>query len=108
MASEILRLRHLQRFQGLLPFGSFAPVVGPSVGVEADLGDRGDVDHVVHPSVPGPRQPVAVLLARRRVQRRGAGPGSESVTVGEPGEVADVGQDPGRDHGPDAGKVHQV
>ena len=35
-----------QCFEWLLPFGSLASVVGASLGVEADLGDRGDVDHV--------------------------------------------------------------
>ncbi|WP_222130095.1 hypothetical protein [Nocardioides deserti] len=39
--------------EGLLAFGSLAPVVGAAVGVEADLADRGDVDHVVHPPVSG-------------------------------------------------------
>ncbi len=27
--------------------------------------------------------------------------------VGEPRDVADIGEDPGRDHGPDTGDVHQ-
>ena len=47
------------------------------------------------------------LLARGGVQGCGAGPGREPVAVGEPGDVADVGQDPGRDDGSDAGQVHQ-
>ena len=53
MASEIRRLRHLIASSGFLALGSFASVVGAAVGVETDLADRGDVDHVVHPSVPG-------------------------------------------------------
>jgi hypothetical protein len=50
---------------GLLALGSFASVVGPTFAVDTDLADRGDVDHVVHPPVPGPRQPVPVLFRRR-------------------------------------------
>jgi hypothetical protein len=60
----------LQAAQGLklgLAVGSLASVVGPAWGVEADLADRGDVDHVVHPPVPGPGEAVAVLLAGGRV-----------------------------------------
>src|SRR5665647_293349 len=57
-------LETAQRFKLGLPGGLLAPVVGPAVGVEADLADRGDVDHVVHASVPGPRKPVTVLLTR--------------------------------------------
>ena len=95
------------RFHRLLAVGALASVVGAAVGVEADLGDRGDVDHVVHPPVPGPREPVAVLLAGGGVEGCGAGPGREPVAVGEPGDVADVGQDPGGDDGSDAVEVHQ-
>jgi len=40
--------------EGFLALGSLASVVGAAFGVEAELGDRGDVDHVVHPTVPGP------------------------------------------------------
>ena len=40
-------------FEWLLAFGSLASVVGAAFGVEADLAHRGDVDHVVHPPVPG-------------------------------------------------------
>ena len=34
--------------------------------------------------------------------------GREPVAVGEPGDVADVGQGPGRDDRPDPGQVHQL
>ena len=34
------------RLQGLLALGSLASLVDPAVGVEADLTDRGDVEHV--------------------------------------------------------------
>ena len=33
--------------------GSFASVVGAAIGVETDLTDRSDVDHVVHPPIAG-------------------------------------------------------
>jgi hypothetical protein len=52
------------RLERLLALGPLASVVGPAVGVEADLADRGDVDHVVDPPVPGPAETVPVLLAR--------------------------------------------
>src|SRR5664279_5846319 len=84
-------LETTQRFELGLAGGLLAPVVGPAVGVEADLADRGDVDHVVHPSVPGSGEPVAVLLAGGGVQGCGAGPGGEPVAVGASGAVADVG-----------------
>lgn len=83
-ASEILRLRHLIRLEGLLALGTLASVARPAGGVEANLADRGDVDHVVHPPVLGPREPVAVLLTGRRVQRCRARPGREPVPAGYP------------------------
>jgi hypothetical protein len=55
-----------------------------------------------------PREPVSDLLAGGGVQGCGACPGREPVAVGEPGDVADVGQDPGGDDRADAGQVHQV
>ena len=79
------------RFEGLLALGALAPVVGPSVGVKPQLGDRGDVDDVVDPAVPGPGEPVPVVLPGGHVQGCGAGPRGEPVAVGEPGDVADVG-----------------
>ncbi len=68
---------------------------------------RGDVEHVVHPPVPCAGEPVAVLLARGGVQGCGSSPGRESVPVGEPGDVADVGQRARGDDRSDAGQVHQ-
>src|SRR5664279_1114528 len=50
-----------QRFELGLAGGLLAPEVSPARGVEADLADRGDADHVVHPAVPGPRKPMTVL-----------------------------------------------
>jgi len=94
------------RLQRLLAGGSLAAVVGAALGVEADLGRRGDVEHVVHPPVPGPGEPVAILLTGGGVQGCGAGPGREPVPVGEPGDVADVGEDPGRHDRSDAVDVH--
>jgi hypothetical protein len=74
--------------------GAFASVVGASFGVEADLGGGRDVQHVVDLAVPGAGEAVSDLLAGGGIQRCGAGPGGEPVAVGEPGHVADVGQDP--------------
>jgi hypothetical protein len=78
-----------------LPGGEFAPVVGVACGVVAQLDDPGDVDDVVEAAVPGARQPVADVLAAGGVDGGGAGPGREVVAVGEPGNIAGVGQDPG-------------
>jgi len=57
-------LQAAQRFEFGLAGGSLASVVGPTFGVEADLADGGDVDHVVHSPVSGPRKAVSVLLTR--------------------------------------------
>jgi hypothetical protein len=62
-------------FQRGLAGGELAPVVGAALGVVAQLDYRGDVQNVVHPPVPGPRQPVPDLLAGGCVQGGGAGPG---------------------------------
>jgi hypothetical protein len=107
MASEMRRLRP-GSLPAALPLGSFAPVVGLSVAVEADLANRGDVDNVVNPPVPGPGQPVPAVLAGGGVHRGGPGPGREPVPVGEPGHVPDVGQHPGGDHRADTTEVHQI
>ncbi len=94
-------------FERPLAFGPRVSVVDAVVGVQADLADRGDVDHVVHPPIPGPRESVPGLLAGGGFQVCGAGPGREPVAVGEAGHVADVGQDSSSNHGADAGDVHQ-
>ena len=47
-----------------LPGGELAAVVGAPLGVVTDLHDRGDVQDMVHPPVPGTGQAVAELLAR--------------------------------------------
>jgi len=100
-------LEAADRFHGLLACGSFASVVDPSLGVEAELGDRGDVDHVVDPPVPSSGESVAVLFTGGGIKGGGAGPGREPVPVGEACDVADVGEDPGRHDRSDAVKVHQ-
>ena len=56
---------------------------------------------------PPPGEPVADLLAGGGVQGCGAGPGREPVAVGEPGDVADVGQYACGAGGPDAVDLHQ-
>src|SRR5947207_1463735 len=49
---------------------------------------------------------MALLLARRGVQRRGAAPGREPVPVDEAADVTDVGQQSGRVEETDAGTGH--
>lgn len=66
------------------------------------------VDHVVHPSVTDAGRSVPVLLAGGGVQGCGAGPGREPVPVGETRDVADIGEDPSGDDGPDAVDLGQV
>ncbi len=58
-------------------------------------------------SVRGQGQPVSDPLTARRVQRGGAGPGRKATPVGEPGDIADVCEDPGGAGEPDPGEVHQ-
>jgi hypothetical protein len=53
MASEIRRLRQRIASIRFLAVGALAAVIAPAFGVQAQLGDRGDVDHVVDSSVPG-------------------------------------------------------
>ena len=101
-------LEAAHRLHRLLAVSALASVVGASVGVQAELGDRGDVDHVVHPSVSGTGEAVTVLLTGGGIKGRGAGPGGEPIPIGEPSHVADVREDPGRHHGPDAMDLHQT
>jgi hypothetical protein len=56
-------LQTAHRFLVLLAGCSLASVVVATLGVEADLGERGDVDHVVESAVAGSGEPVTVLLA---------------------------------------------
>jgi hypothetical protein len=76
-------------------------------GVEADLGGGGDVDHVVHPAVPGAGEAVSDDLSGGGFDGGGAGPRGVPVAVGEPGDVAGVGQGASSDDGADPGQVHQ-
>jgi hypothetical protein len=57
------RIAEADPFQGLLALSSFPPIVGSTVGIEAELGDRCDVDHVVHSAAPGPREPTGDTTA---------------------------------------------
>src|SRR6476469_8115388 len=52
-----------QGLHGGLAGGALASVVGAALGVVAELDDRGDVQDVVHPSVPGSGEAVADLFA---------------------------------------------
>jgi hypothetical protein len=53
------------------------------------------VQHPVDAPVPGPRQPVTLLLAGGGVDGRGAVPGGEVAAVSETGDVTDVAEQPG-------------
>jgi hypothetical protein len=101
-------LKAPDRLEGLLARRWLASVVGLPVGVESDLADRGDVDHVVHPPVPGAGESVAVLLTGGRIECGGACPGSEAVAIGEPVHVSDIGTGRGIHHRADAADVHQM
>ena len=66
--SESRRFRHRSASIGVFPAAELASVVGAAFGVVAQLDDRCDVQDMVHPPVPGPRQPMADLLAGGGVQ----------------------------------------
>jgi hypothetical protein len=83
-------------FHGGFPGGELAPVVGAACSVVAELDDPGDVKDMVEAAVPGAGEPVADVLAAGSIDGGGAGPGREVVPVGEPGDVSDVSEDPGR------------
>jgi hypothetical protein len=77
---------------GLLALG-FACVgrVRRAVGVEMELGDRSDVDHVIHPSVPGAREAMAVPLAGGCVPVVRCRSRTRTGCGGEAGDVPEVG-----------------
>ena len=50
---------------------------------------------------------MVLLVAGGHVDGGGAGPGREVATVGEPGDVTDLDQEPGRSGGADAVQVQQ-
>jgi hypothetical protein len=89
-----------QRFDLRVASGELAPAVSTACGIEASLADRGDVEHMVHPTVSSTGEPVPVLLSGGGIEGCGAGPGCEPVAVGEPCDVADVGQCPVATTGP--------
>src|SRR5258705_9825783 len=70
--------------------GARAPVVGPSGSVVAQLNDSHDVQDPVDAPVPGPGQPVALLVAGGGVQRCGTVPRREVPPAGETVNVADI------------------
>ena len=97
MASEILRFRQRSASLGLAG-GLFAPVVGRGPPCRGGSADGGDVDHVR--SSAGSRPGAGGGSARPRRHPGPAVPVQDAnLSVGEPGDVADVGQGPGRDHG---------
>ena len=92
---------------GVFPAAILRVVVGAAFGRVAQLDDGHDVQHPVDPPVAGARQPVPLLLAGGGIQWRGAVPGREVVPAGEPVDVADVGEQPGRAGRPDAVQLQQ-
>ena len=88
--------------------GGFSPVeIGPPLSGVTELNHRHHVKGAVDLSVPGPGEPVASVVPGGGVQGRRAVPGCEVVPVGEPVDVADLDQQPGRGRRPDAMQVHQ-
>ena len=76
--------------------GLLAVVVGPTLGRVAQLDGRHDVQRPVDLAVTRPREPVANLVTGGRVERGEAVPRREVSFGGEPGDVTDVDQQPGR------------
>ena len=77
-----------------------AVVVGAAFGGVAELDDGHDVQDPVDLPVPASGEPVADVVAGGGVDGGGAGPGREVAAVGEPGDVADLDQQPGAPEGP--------
>ena len=98
LAVDDVRKPTLQAAHGFLAglaLAPFALVVGPALAARvAQLGDRHQVDGVVEPAVARAVEAVADLLPRADVDRRRAVVGGEVVLVGEPGDIAYLGQHP--------------
>ena len=92
----------------VLPSALLAVVVGAALGGVAELDGGHDVQDPVDLPVPAARQPVSDVVAGGGVDGCGAVPGGEVVAVGEPGDVADLDQQPGRTGGSDAVQVDQA
>ena len=90
-----------------LPGGFLGVEVDASFGGVADLDHGHDVQCSVDAPVAGAGEPMPGLLAGGGIQRGGAVPGGERVAVGEPVDVADVGEQPSRTGGADPGEFHQ-
>jgi len=97
-----------QRFHAGLAGGELAAVVGAAFGVVAELDDGHDVQHPLDAPVPGPREPVALLLAGGGAGGRGAVPPGEVAAVNETGNVTDVAEQPGSAGRSDAMEVLQA
>ena len=91
----------------VLPRALRAVEVGAALGGVAQLDGGHDVQHPVDLSVPAAREPVAHVVAGGGVDGCGAGPGREVVAVREPGDVADLDQQPRGAGGADAVQVQQ-
>jgi hypothetical protein len=95
-------------FHGCLAGGELAAVAGAAFGVVAQLHDGHDVQYPVDAPVPGPREPVTLLLAGGGIDGRGAIPGGEMAAVSEAGDVTDVTEQPGSAGRSDAVEVLQA
>ena len=90
------------RFFAALGLRSFPQVVGPALGVLADLYQGHDVQAVVELAIAGPGETVAHDVAGGHLDRCGAGVAGESGRGAESGDGADPAQDFGRGQRADA------
>ena len=97
------------RFHRGLGLLESAPVVGPAVGVVAELDDAGHAGHVVDPPVARPGTAGGGVCCPLEAPI-GAVPFQDAKwpRLGNRADVTDVGQDPGGAGGPDAMDVHQA
>src|SRR4051812_2641198 len=77
----------------------------PSRTAGADLADRDQVQGAVEPTISGPGEPVAPLLAAGGLDRRRAAVAGEVVVRGEPLDRAGMPEDLRRQDRPDAGDL---
>jgi hypothetical protein len=73
-----------------------------------DLDDGHHVQDMVDPPIPCAGQTVSQLLTGGGIQRSGAVPCREVGLRREPGDVTDIGQDPGSAGGADPEQAHQL
>jgi len=94
------------RFHRGFPGGDLAVVAGAALGSVAELDHGHDVQHAVDLPVPRAGQAVPDVVAGGGVDGRGAVLGGEVAAVGEPGDVADLDEQPGGAGRPDPVQGH--